>query len=135
MQPGIAACTQRVYKTDTLNPSPSALGSPASGPLRPPDLAWIAFLVWTGVGFVVMPLGVGEAQVRAWLGHGTAGDAAVALLYRADAIWILLAAVNVYLHTARAEGLPTARVWAAIILVASTGFEWTGTRTGYPVSP
>ena len=119
-----------------MNASPSVPGSPpASQSLRPPDLAWIAFLVWTGVGFVVMPLGFGEAQARAWLGPGSAGNAAAALLYRADAIWILLAAVNVYFHTALAEGLPTARLWAGIILIASTTFEWIGTRTGFPFGP
>ncbi len=100
-----------------------------------PDLAWAAFLVWTGVGFIVMPLGVGEADVRGWLGNRSLQDAAVALLHTADAVWIVLAAVVVYLHAAAAEGLSTARRWALIILVSSTIFEWVGTATGFPFGP
>ena len=130
MQPGIAARARRVYRTGTLNASP-----PLSWLQRAPDLAWMAFLVWTGVGFVVMPLGVGEGQLRPWLGPGAAGDLAGALLHRADAVWMLLAAINVYLQVVLAEGLPTARVWAGLILVASTVFEWVGTRTGFPFGP
>ena len=101
----------------------------------PPDLLWIAFLIWTGVGFVVMPLGIGEVQARAWLGDRAAGEAAAALLRDADAVWILLAAASVYLQTALAEGLAVTRRWAVIILAASTVFEWVGTRTGYPFGP
>ena len=127
MQPGIAARARRVYRTGTLNSSPRVPG--------PRDLAWIAFLVWTGVGFVVMPLGIGEAQARTWLGPGAAAETAAALLHQADAIWIVLAAINVYLYAARAEGLPTARRWAALILIASTAFEWIGTGTGFPFGP
>ena len=87
------------------------------------------------MGFVVMPLGIGEVQVRAWLGHRAAADAAAALLHDADAVWILLAVANVYLQTALAEGLAVTRRWAIIILIASTVFEWVGTRTGYPFGP
>ena len=100
-----------------------------------PDLAWIAFLIWTGVGFVVMPFGIGEGELRGWIGNAGLADAAVAILHTSDAVWILLAAVVVYLHAAAAEGLPTARRWAVIILVASTIFEWIGTRTGFPFGP
>ena len=48
---------------------------------------------------------------------------------------MLLAAVVVYLHTAAAEGLPTARRWAVIILGGSAVFEWIGARTGFPFGP
>jgi hypothetical protein len=109
---------------------------PAAAPhprLRSPaDWLWLAFLVWTAIGFVVLPLDIGERQARGWFGHGMLLRGAIAFLQQSDAIWILLAASNVYLHAAAAEGLPTARRWAAIILVASAVFEWIGVDTGVP---
>ena len=48
---------------------------------------------------------------------------------------MLLAAVVVYFHTVAAEGLPTARRWAVIILAGSAAFEWIGARTGFPFGP
>ena len=83
-----------------------------------------------------MPLGIGEQTRSArWLAPGPAGHALLAFLHVSDAIWIYLAAVVVYLHTAAAEGLPTARRWAVILLAGSGLFEWIGARTGYPFGP
>jgi uncharacterized membrane protein len=96
-------------------------------PSTPADWVWIAFLVWTAIGFVVMLLGIGESQLNAW-----GLNAAVGFLHTADAIWILLAAISVYLHTAEAEGIGVARTWAAIILASSSLVEWIGVRTGIP---
>ncbi len=57
------------------------------------------------------------------------------LLHVSDAIWIYLAAILVYLHTAAAEGLPTARRWAVILLLGSGICEWIGAQTGFPFGP
>lgn len=96
------------------------------------DWAWLGFLIWTAVGFVVMPLGVTARQAHGWFEPYHAGDVAAETLRVSDAIWMLLAAVTVYLHAVASEGLPTARRQAATILAASTIFEWIGTRTGFP---
>ncbi len=95
----------------------------------------MVFLIWTAVGFVVMPLDVTAAQVRAWNLPSGIGGLAVEILRVSDALWMLFAAVTVYLHTVASEGLPTARRQAAIILLASTVAEWVGARTGFPFGP
>ena len=82
-----------------------------------------------------MPLGIGEADVRRWLGDGFLRQATLAILHVSDALWMALAATVVYLHTAAAEGLPTARRWATIILLASTAAESIGVSTGFPFGP
>ena len=99
------------------------------------DRAWLLFLVWAAVGFVVMPLGVTPVQARAWLGPGALGGAAAAILEISDAVWMGLAAATVYFHAVGSEGLSTARVQAVVVLVASTVFEWVGARTGFPFGP
>ena len=100
------------------------------------DRAWLCFLIWTAVGFVVMPLGITAERAHAWFGaFGLGGWLAEELLRVSDAVWMLLAAVTVYLHAVASEGLPTARRQAAIILLSSTVFEWIGTRTGFPFGP
>ena len=102
----------------------------------PADIAWAMFLIWTAIGFIVMPLGISEARVRDWLsGHDDVAGAAVGLLHASDAVWMLLAAVVVYFHTVAAEGLPTARRWAVIILGGAGCVEWIGARTGFPFGP
>ena len=105
------------------------------GPRTAADFFWRLFLVWTAIGFVVMPLGIGEPQVNRWLSDGTARRTFLAVLSVSDAVWISLAAILTYLHTAAAEGLRTARLWALIILFGSAAAEWIGTRTGYPFGP
>ena len=125
---------RRAYRIPVLNAfRPVHRAAPRL--LTLPNVLFAAFLVWTAVGFVVMPLGVGEPEIRAWLGVRAVQDAALALLRVSDAVWIMLAAACVYFHAATAEGLNTARLWAVIILVSSTIFEWIGTRTGFPFGP
>ena len=140
--PVVAPSHERGYKLRPLKPLPAPVPSitrPDGPPRRwrnPAGMAWMLFLVWTAVGFVVMPLGLGETRVRGWLpGHPGAAGAAVGFLHAADAVWMLLAATVVYLHTAAAEGLPTARRWAGIVLGGSALFEWIGARTGFPFGP
>ena len=118
----------------TSLPSPAAL-RPRAFPRDAFDWVWLCFLIWTAVGFVVMPFGVTGTQAHVWLDPYRLGDLAAGLLHVSDAIWMLLAAITVYLHAVASEGLPTARRQAAIVLVASTAFEWIGTRTGFPFGP
>ncbi len=99
------------------------------------DWTWLCFLVWTAVGFVVMPFGINTAQMHAWFDPYGLGGVAAELLRLSDAVWMLLAAVTVYLQAVASDGLPTARWQAATILVSSTVFEWVGTRTGFPFGP
>ena len=99
------------------------------------DWVWLVFLIWTAVGFVVMPLDITAAQAHVWLDPSGLGGFAAGLLPVSDAVWMLLAAVTVYLHAVASEGLSTARRQAALILLASTAFEWIGTRTGFPFGP
>ena len=113
-------------------PAPPGPARPSPRHRTPADWLWLAFLLWTAIGFVVLPLDIGERQARAWIGNDFWQRLTVAFLKEADAIWILLAASNVYLHAAAAEGLDTARRWAGIILVTSAGCEWIGVQTGFP---
>ena len=99
------------------------------------DSVWVLFLVWTAIGFVVMPLGIGEVEIRRWLGDGMIRHAILAVLRVSDALWIGLAAVVVYFHTVAAEGLSTARRWSIIILLGSATAEWIGASTGFPFGP
>ena len=101
------------------------------------DLPWMVFLVWTAVGFIVLPLGFDERQIQAWLGNDaeTMRALATGVLRASDAIWICLAASVVYLSVAAAEGLSNARIWAAIILPCAALVEWIGATTGFPFGP
>ena len=99
-----------------------------------PDLVWTLFLVWTTIGFVVMPLGIGETQIRHWLHQGALRQAILTILHVSDALWIGFAATVVYFHTVAAEGLRTARRWAILILLGSSVAEWIAT-TGFPFGP
>lgn len=98
-------------------------------------LLWIFFLIFTAVGFIVMPLNIGAVEVRRWVALPGLREALLLLLKQADAIWMLLAAINVYFYMVKREGLSTARSWAAIILVGSALLEWVGATTGFPFGP
>ncbi len=100
-----------------------------------PGLVWIFFLIWTAIGAVVMPLGIGQSQIESWIGQPDLRAAALAILHGSDAFWIVLAAINVYFATAMHEGLNVTRRWASIILVGSAMCEWVGARTGFPFGP
>lgn len=100
-----------------------------------PDLAWVFFLLWTAMGAVVMPLGIGRSQIESWISQPDVRAAALAILRGSDAFWIVLAAINVYLATAAHEGIGVTRRWAAIILGGSALCEWVGALTGFPFGP
>ena len=117
---------------------PSSSPVPSAAPRSTavgPKLVWWLFLGWTAIGFVVMPSGIGAESFGRWLAPGPAHRALESLLHVSDAVWIYLAAIVVYLHTAATEGLTTARRWALILLAGSGCLEWIGARTGYPFGP
>jgi uncharacterized membrane protein len=99
------------------------------------SLFWILFLIWTFVGFLVMPLEIGEARVSGWIHDAAVQDAIVRFLRMSDAIWIVLAAINTYFCLVANEGIATARKWATMILVSSAVLEWVGAVSGFPFGP
>jgi uncharacterized membrane protein len=97
--------------------------------------AWRLFLIWTLVGFIVMPLEIGEAQMREWFPSALLQDAAVRFLKMSDAVWLVLAAMNTYFCLVAAEGIATARRWSFLILLSSAALEAVGAMTGFPFGP
>jgi len=96
---------------------------------------WVLFLVWSAIGAVVMPFGLGDAHLSG-LDLPDVIEPVVAWALRAgDAVWITLGASAVYLGIARREGFPTARVWAVIILAGAGLVEWVGATRGWPFGP
>lgn len=98
-------------------------------------MVWYLFLIFTAVGFYVMPFGVGAAEVNAWVKVPGLREALLLLLGQADALWMLMASVNVYLYMIKREGLAVARRWALLIIIGSAMLEWTGATTGFPFGP
>ena len=98
-------------------------------------MIWQLFLIFTAVGFYVMPFGVGAAEVKAWVKVPGLREALLLLLGHADAFWMLMASINVYFYMIEREGLAVARRWALWIIAGSALLEWTGTVTGYPFGP
>lgn len=98
-------------------------------------LVWQLFIVFTAVGFYVMPSGIGAAEIKEWVKVPGLREALLLFLGYADALWMFLAAVNIYFYMIEREGLAVARRWALLIIVGSGLLEWVGTRTGYPFGP
>lgn len=96
---------------------------------------WYAFLVWTLIGALVMPFGIGESTVRRMIASDVMADAIAMVLRPADAIWMVLAFGVVYLHVARERGLAVARMWGLVILLGSGAIEAVGALTGWPFGP
>ncbi len=96
------------------------------------NFLWIAFLVWTAVGAIVMPLGLGEADVT--LRNEGLREALAYILRVSDAVWIVLAASVVYLFILQDAG-HLARAWAGVIILCSAVLEIVGATTGYPFGP
>ncbi len=108
---------------------------------------WPLFLVWTGLIFFIALFNIGQAQVLDWTpGGSTSGtmqfvsassfeNALIGIVSAADPIWISLAAINAYIFLAQAEGLATARRWAAIVLGTCAVLTWINARTGSPFGP
>lgn len=107
----------------------------AAVPRRLENAAWAAFLIWTVVGAIVMPLGITPERAREWIGPGAAATLAGGFLHVADLIWMLLAAAVIHGEAVRSEGAPKAGVGALLVMVGSAVVEWIGATTGWPFGP
>jgi len=96
---------------------------------------WPLFIVWTALASTTMAFEFGPAQTGELIMNTSLREAFDHLLRAFDAIWILLAGTVTYLAMASAEGLPTARRWAAIILLGSAALSGIGAATGFPFGP
>ncbi len=99
------------------------------------SVVWPVFLVWTAVGFVIMPLNPTEEMVREWITWPAAEGIAVSILWAADAVWMILAAITVYLCLVATEGIGRARLIAGVVLVGSGAIEIVGELTDFPFGP
>ncbi len=93
---------------------------------------WTAFLIWTAVGAVVMPLEVGEMTVRRLVPFEGLADLLAGVLAVSDAVWMILAFGVVYLQVVQDRSLTTARLWALVIMLGSGFIEAVGAKTGWP---
>lgn len=96
---------------------------------------WYVFLIWTFVGFLVMPFEIGPIWVRENVPYQGLQELIIRFLTMSDAIWMILAGGVVYFHALRQEGPRTARRWALIIMLGSAVAEWVGAVTGFPFGP
>ncbi len=99
------------------------------------QFVWIFFLVWTGVGFVVLPLGLGESWVRQVVGFPGAQAGIIAFLSAADAVWMVLAAIVVIGSQWTMEGGRKTALACLFVGLVSAGVEWVGAKTGVPFGP
>ncbi|HYR58875.1 MAG TPA: carotenoid biosynthesis protein [Chthoniobacteraceae bacterium] len=91
---------------------------------------WMFFIVWSAI---LAALWLGLEQ---WLpAIPDRGLRAAALLVSGtgDAIWLLLAAANLYLHLAEKDGLNRARLVVAVIVASSAAIAASSAWTGYPL--
>ncbi len=96
---------------------------------------WLAFLAWTAFALVVLPFDVGPAEISHWIAVPALRAALVALLQVTEAVWLVLAAANLYFYIVDREDLAVARR-AAIVLLAGTGLALgVGVATGLPFGP
>lgn len=111
--------------------------APTGTTAEPPASAWVwrLFLVWTAVGFLVVPADLDPAGIREWLGNGILGGAAVHLHRAADAVWMSWAALVCLTAVARATGWRVAALQFGLIALGSAAVEWMGATTGFPFGP
>lgn len=99
------------------------------------SLVWVFFCVTTGLALIIMPAQIGETFIRENLTHQILAETLVHVVKSLDAVWIVLAALSVYLFMVTHLSLPTARMWAVIIIVLSGMVFYLGAKTGYPFGP
>lgn len=91
---------------------------------------WLFFLVWTAI---VAVLWLGGSEIVAGIANPGLRSAATLILQASDAIWLVLAAANLYLHLAETEGLARARIIALAIATAAGAIATASAWTGYPL--
>ncbi len=116
------------------NPAPDSLSSKGRRWLEPlvPSLLAL-FFVWTALVALLWLSGWGDAQIANVFHVPELRQALSLTVNAADAIWVLLAAVNIYLSLAATEGVRTARRWAVITLAAAWFVAEISARFGIPL--
>jgi uncharacterized membrane protein len=96
---------------------------------------WTLFVIWSVLVAAVWTIGFGDVQLAEHVHDAGLRSALSWLLHALDAIWLTLAAVNVYLALVRAEGLATARRWSALALLAGLLISAASAFTRVPLGP
>lgn len=91
---------------------------------------WVLFVVWT---VLVVGLWLGGDAAIASINHRDLRAAATLVAGASDALWLVLAAANVYLHLAERNGLTRARVIALTIGLTAASLAACSAWTGYPL--
>jgi hypothetical protein len=93
------------------------------------------FGVWSILVALVWATGFGDVQLIENVANRDLRAALAAMLHALDAIWIALAAANVYLALAHSEGLGMARRWAGLVLAAAFLIAGASALTHWPLGP
>jgi hypothetical protein len=93
---------------------------------------WIIFLIWTAFIAVVWSCGIGQGGLGA-IGNRDLRAALEWLIGIGDVLWITLAAANVHLWLAEAEGLATARRWALLVIGSAVALALLSALSGFPL--
>lgn len=94
---------------------------------------WIFFLIWTAWIACVWSLPIGDAALGKWIGNRELRAALAWVIAIGDIAWITLAAANIYLWLAEAEGLSTARRWALIVGGGAAALGAVSALSGFPL--
>ncbi len=94
---------------------------------------WLFFVLLSLVVGAVWALGIGDAQLAAWVSNRDLLLTLQWLIQQLDFVWIILAVANAYLGLVQREGQAMARRWIMIILLSVTVLGWISARTGFPL--
>ena len=97
------------------------------------NILWAAFLIWSVLVGVLWMSGVSGAAAAGAFPKGPLRVVANLLIGSADALWLVLTAVTVYLGVASREGLNFIRVRTLWIAVAAVLLAVCSLRTGAPL--
>jgi Carotenoid biosynthesis protein len=91
---------------------------------------WTLLLVWTGVVAILWLRG---DEIVGAIANPGLRSAASLILGTSDAIWLVIAATNLYLHLAETEGLARTRIITLSIAAAAGALAAASAWTGYPL--
>ena len=95
-------------------------------------IAFLAFLVWSGVGLMFTLKHFTVETVAQWHLSGGLTQFVDFCLKNGDPILIFLAFMNTHLHATRQWSAGIARGWGFIVVLVAFGVEMLGSRTGVP---
>ncbi len=91
---------------------------------------WPLFVGWSAAVAVLWWIGDSWIEHLANPGLRTA---VAFLVHSADAAWLLLAALNLYLDLAAREGIARARMIALVVFTSALAIAWASAATSYPL--